>query len=80
MSQDWQELFSLRCETMDTFLAFYSSSKRILYKLKKSKSIAASDDVFLKSYFAKHIEVPELQHEVKELLKGSPDSYLSIID
>jgi hypothetical protein len=41
MSQDWQELFSLRCETMDIFLTFYSSSKRILYKLKKSKSIAA---------------------------------------
>ena len=38
------------------------------------------DDVFLKLYFAKHIEVPELQHEVKKILKGSPDSYMTILD
>ena len=55
---------------MDSFISFYSSSKGILHKLKEELSIAATDDVFLKSYFEKMIKTPELQFEVKKLLKG----------
>ena len=80
MSQDWHDLFGLKCEDMDSFLSFYSSSKKILHKLKKSKSIAVTDNVFLKSYFAKVIQTPELQHEVKNLLKGDKASYGAILE
>ena len=61
----WQQLFGLKCEDKDSFLHFYSRSKSILHKLKKNKSIAVTDDIFLRAYFAKVIEAPELQTEVK---------------
>ena len=38
------------------------------------------DDVFLRVYFAKSIEVPDLQIEVKKFLKGGHASYNSILD
>ena len=72
--------FLLKCEDIDSFLAFYSSFKRILYKLKKSKSITVSDDVFLQSYFAKVIQMTELRHKVKKLLKGGKESHMAILD
>ena len=56
--------------SIDSFLASYSSLKRIFHKLKEYKSIAVLDDVFLKSYFVKVIQTPELQREVKKLLNG----------
>ena len=65
---------------MDTFLSFYSSSKGILHKLKVDKPVAATDDIFIKSYFAKVIKTPELQHEVKKLLKGGTESYADILE
>merc|ERR1740124_1525560 len=64
---------------MDSFLFFYSSSKGIIHKLKVNKSVAVTDNCF-KSYFAKVIETPELQFEVKKLLKGGPESYTDILD
>ena len=56
MSQDWHDLFGLKCEDMDSFLSFYSISKKILHKLKKSKSITVSDYVLLKFYFGKVVQ------------------------
>ena len=70
MYYDWQDLFGLTCEDMDACLAFYSSSKILLHKLKKNTPIAVTDDIFLKSYFSKVLETPELQHEANKLLKG----------
>jgi len=55
-------------------------SKRILHKLKEKNSIAATDDNFIKSYFAKVIEIPELQYEVKKLLRGGSESGQGILD
>ena len=80
MSQDRHNLFGLKCEDMDSFLLFYSSSNKILHKLKKSKTITVTYDVFLKSYFAKVVQTLELQYEVKKLLKGGQESYGAILE
>ena len=65
---------------MDYFLSFYSSSKGIIHKLRIKKLVTVTDNIFLKLYFAKVIETPELQFEVKKLLKGGPASYTDIME
>jgi len=62
---NWQALFALKCEDRNLFLSFYSKCKSTLYKIKRSKSIAVTDDVFLKAFFAKEISVEEFQGESK---------------
>ena len=42
--------------------------------------MAVTDDIFLKAYFAKVIQAPELQTEVKKLLKGGASSYATILE
>lgn len=76
----WQEPFGLSCVDMDSFLPFYNSVKKLLHQLKEHKSIAVTDDVFLKSFFAKIIETPELQHEAKKLLKDGGETCIEILD
>ena len=69
---NWTELFALKCEEKDSFLPFYSMAKKLLHKLSVGKSIAVTDDVFLKAFMAKVIEAPELQSEAKKfLMEGS---------
>ena len=65
---------------MDSFLSFYSSSKDIIHKLKVNKLVAVTDDIFLKSYFAKVIDTYEFQSEVKKFLKGGPKLYTDMMD
>ena len=60
----WNTLFGLKCEEKDSFLHFYSKAKSVIFKLKKYKSVAIGDDIFLRAFFAKVIEAPELQTEV----------------
>ena len=62
MRQDWHNLFGLKYEDIDPFPPFYSSSKKILHNLEKSKLIIVLCDVFLKSYYAKAIQRSEFQH------------------
>ena len=76
----WNLLFGLKCEEKDDFLQFYSKSKSILHKLKRDTSVAVTDDVFLRAYFSKVIEAPELQDEVKKLIKDKTGSYESILE
>ena len=80
MRQDWHNLFGLKYEDIDPFPSFYSSSKKIIHNLEKFKSIVVLGNIFLKSYFAKVIQTPELQHEVKKLLKGGKESYGVILE
>ena len=54
-------LFGLKREEKDSFLHFYSKAKSVLFKLNKHKSVVIGDDVFLRAYFSKAIEAPELQ-------------------
>jgi len=62
------------------FLSFYSKRKSALHKLKKSKSIAVSDYVFLKEFFAKVISVDELQNNSKKLLKGGTEMCAEVLE
>jgi hypothetical protein len=71
----WQELFKLKCDHRDDFLTFYSKSKGIIHRLKKTNYIAVTDEIFLKAYFSMAIEAPELQPEVKKFLKDPASSY-----
>ena len=48
--------------------------------MKTNKSVAVTDDTFLKAYFAKVIKAPGLQQEVKKFLKGGTDSYETILE
>ena len=76
----WSELFGLRCESYDQFLSFYSKTKGLIHKLKTNNSIAVTDDTFLKAYFAKVIDAPELQQEVKKFSKGGTQTYDAILE
>ena len=79
MSQ-WKKLFGLKCESCDDFLAFYSKAKCVLHKLKKHDSVAVTDGVFLKAYFAMTIEAPKLQAEVRGFLKDTDSTYSEILE
>ena len=76
----WNILFGLKCEEKDSFLEFYSQAKSIIFKLKRDKSVAIGDDIFLRAYFAKVIEAPELQTEVKKLISDKNGTYESILE
>ena len=62
---NWQALFVLKYKDRDLFLSFYFKSKSTLYKIKRSKLIAVTDNIFLKAFFSKEISVEELQAESK---------------
>jgi len=76
----WKQLFGLKYESRDNFLAFYSKAKGILHKPKKGNYIAVTANVFLKSYFAMVIEDPELQMEVRGFLKDTTKLYMEILE
>ena len=75
----WNQVFGLKCDTRDDFQHFYSKVKALLFKLKKDDSVAVTDDVFLRAYFAKVIQAPELQTEVKKLISDKEGTYESIL-
>ena len=76
----WNQLFGLKCEEKDNFLLFYSRAKSLIFKLKRDKSVAVTDDTFLRAYFTKVIEVPELQTEVKKLVNDRTGTYDTVLD
>ena len=76
----WNTLFNLKYKSRDDFLSVYFKAKRILHKLKKHDSVAVTDDVSLKAYFTMTIEAPELQTEVRGLLKDTDAFYSEILE
>ena len=77
---NWTEFFALKCENKESFLAFYSQAKKLLHKLTVGKSVAVTDDVFLKAFMAKVIEAPELQTEAKQFLMEGSGTYAEILE
>ena len=75
----WNQIFGLKCKERDDFHLFYSKVKALIFKLKKVSSVAVTDDVFLCAYFAKVIQAPELQTEVKKLISDKNGTYESIL-
>ena len=66
--QHWLDFFVLRCTSMDDFPLFYSSVKKVTYKLMEAKSIAVTDDTFLKVFLSGLISCEDLKAESKMLL------------
>ena len=73
MSQ-WKALFGLKYQDRGDFPTFYSKLKGIIHQLKKGKSVAVTDGVFLKAYFTIVIESPKLQTEGRSFLKDPQNS------
>jgi len=78
--ENWQALFSLKCEDRNSFLSSYSKSKSTLHKIKKSKYIDVTDDVFLKVFFTKVISVDKLQDDSKKILNGGNETCSEILE
>ena len=76
----WREFFGLRCENLSDFLPFYSKVTKVLDKLQQEKSVAATDDVFLRAFLAKAISCEELQTEVKKFLQDGKGTYDQILE
>jgi len=76
----WQQFFLLRCIDKADFLRFYSDAKSILHKLKEAKSVAVSDDNFLRAFFAKAIDAPEFTEQTKLFLKDFEQTPVAILE
>lgn len=44
------------------------------------KSVAVTDNTFLKAYSAKAIEAPELHYEAKKFMQGGTNMYMNILE
>ena len=75
----WTEFMGLRCSELTEFLPFYNRVTQVLEKLKDAKSVAVTDDMFLRAYLAKAISCEELQTETKKLLQHNEESYDTIL-
>ena len=71
---------TLCCSDLSDFLPFYDRITQVLEKLKDAKSVAVTDDMFLRAYLAKAISCEELQTEAKKLLQHNEDSYDTILE
>ena len=78
--KNWQDFFRLRCETLESFPKFYSDLRIITTNFRTTKSIAVSDDSFLKAFLSGAINVEELQQGAKDFLKEGDKKYLNIMD
>ena len=69
---NWKALFASKYKDHDSFMFFYSKSKSTIHKLKRSNSIAVTDEVFLRYSSPKPISADKLQGETKKLpMSGS---------
>ena len=78
--EQWRKLFDLKCESMDTFLAFYSDVREAMKKLEQAESVAIGDEVFMRAFLCKSIDVPELQTHAKEFMTNTSDNCLDIFE
>ena len=77
---EWQQLFGLHCDTMDGFLPYYSSVRKIVDRLKDYGSSAIKDDVFIRAYLCKSLDVKELRTYTKEFMWNTTDDSLQILN
>ena len=65
---------------MDDFPLFYSGVKKVTHKLQKVKSIAITDDTFLKAFLSGSISCEDLQTKSKRFLMEGTETYNIIMD
>ena len=78
--QHWLDFFALRCTSMDDFLLFYSSVKKVTHKLQEVRPIAVTDDTFLKAFLSGSISCGDLKTETKGFLIEGTEPYNKIMD
>jgi len=61
-------------------MSFYCNAKSILHKLNKGKSVAVTDNFFLKAYFSMAIKAKDLQQEVNVFMNDSSSKYHKILE
>ena len=78
--QHWSDFFALRCISMDDFPLFYIGVKKVTHKLREAKSIAVTDDTFLKAFLSSSISCEDLKTESKRFLMEGTETYNIIMD
>ena len=63
--EQWKQLFSLQCESMDQFPRFHSDVREAVDVLTTAESEAIRDEVFMRAFLCKALDVPELQTHTK---------------
>ena len=76
----WTKFFDLKCDSMDTFLEFYSGVRSSVTKLQRHESVAIQDDTFIRAFLCRALNVPELQHTTKELTLNTNMKVMEIFD
>ena len=80
MMKHWSEFMGLSCQEFEDFLPFYSKVSKVLEKLRQAKSVAVTDDVFLRAFLGKAISCEELRHEAKRFLQDGKGTHNEILD
>ena len=65
---------------MDEFILFYMGVKKFVHQLQEGKSIAVTNDTFIKVFLGKSISYEELHTEAKWFLKEGSATYNVILD
>ena len=64
--EQWKQLFSLKCETMEEFPKFHSDVREAVNALTTANSEAIRDEVFMRAFLCKALDVAELQTHTKD--------------
>ena len=65
---------------MDAFPLFYNGVKKVVHKLREARSIAVTDDTFLKAFLSGSISCEDLKTEAKEVLMEGTETHDKIMD
>ena len=78
--EEYQRVFDLKCDTLYDFLSFYSGVRTSVRKFETSDSIAIKDDTFIRTFFCRAPDVPELQTTSKGLTTNTKDSCMKMFE
>ena len=76
----WRKLFSLKCDSITTFSSFYSDVREAVNGLKETDSGAIQDEIFMRAYLCKAIDVPELRTHYKALVNKMDETRMEILE
>ena len=77
---EWQKLFGLQCDMIDDFPSYYSSVRKGVARLREYDSVAIEDDIFVRAYLCKSLDVKELRSSTKEFMANMEDNSLDILE
>jgi len=78
--QLWSKFFNLRCKSLDEFPKFNSGLKTVTSLLHEVKSVAVTDNTFIKVFLSSSMDCEDLANEAKKFLTESDLTYDQIMD